>query len=351
MIQPLIEAAVARLREELSEVVPASGNHVVAGPVPEPAADALPLLVLLPGRFEVQHAAREPRAGEPRPQATTERFAVDAASPGSRPLAHRALAGTAQAHLVLAEGTVAERRERLSEGTDFHLDPAGTTLHLAAGLAARAAAHAALLARQVHARVGREFDLASRPDLSAALYGDLGLVPPGEVSARNYQVSPAALEKIVDQHPVVPLVLAWQAVADGAPLTVLLEYSFAGVFTAREFRQALLLDVFGADAATAERLGSLATAVLLTFAAELLRSARTEYPSSKTVSTTHQPTAMELVDGEAAAFEHGARLRLAFRVEGQLRLVREVGSYGTIERIRSPGVFADGAVAVEPELG
>ncbi|HWK88589.1 MAG TPA: DNA polymerase, partial [Longimicrobium sp.] len=303
MIQPLIDAAAAALREQLGAVLTEPAKRVAIGPVPEPEADALPLLVLSPGRFEVQAAGREPAAGEPRPRPVTERLAYDPASTAPVPLAHTPLEESARGRLVLAEGTVAESGELLLEGHDFTLDAAAPAVVFTAQVKAKADAYAERLAAQVQARVGRAFSLDSPAELSAALFDDLGLKPQGEKTASGYWSTAApVLDALAPLHPVVPLVQAYRALKRGAPLPVLLEYAFAGVFAVREFQQALLLDVYDADAGGVERWASLAAGVLLAYQDDLLAAARRDYASRKSVSTAHHLTRLELSEGTPDAF-------------------------------------------------
>ncbi|HEX5869036.1 MAG TPA: hypothetical protein VFY65_01400, partial [Longimicrobium sp.] len=67
MIQGLVRAGAARLRQELAAALPA-GTRVAEGPVADPAAAALPLLVLSAGRFETlaSHASADEGAARPR---------------------------------------------------------------------------------------------------------------------------------------------------------------------------------------------------------------------------------------------------------------------------------------------
>ncbi|HEU0015551.1 MAG TPA: DNA polymerase [Longimicrobium sp.] len=353
MIQPLIDAAAAALREQLGAVLPEPERRVAVGPAPEPDAGGLPLLVLSPGRFEVRAPGREPGAGEPRPRPVAERLAWDPAVAAPLPLAHAPLEGSARGRLVLAEGTVAETSELLLEGHDFTVDPAAPSVAFLPPAKAKADAYAERLAVQVQARVGRAFSLDSPADLSAALFGDLKLPPQGEKTASGYWSTAApVLDALAPLHPVVPLVQAYRALKRGAPLPVVLEYAFAGVFAVREFQQALLLDVYDADAGGVERWSSLAAGVLLAYQDDLLAAARRDYASRRSVSTAHHLTRLELAEGTPDAFEAGAHARLAFRVGGQLVLAREEpASLATIRHVRGPGTFSDAPVDVPAGLG
>jgi hypothetical protein len=350
VIQGLVRAGAARLREELAAALPA-GERVAEGPVADPAAAALPLLVLTAGRFESLASPAQTDEGGPRPREVRQRIDLGAAGP--YPLDHAPLPGTARGRLVVAEGTVAEAREALAEGADFTIDPNTGKVALAADLAARRAAHAERISRQVQARVGRTFSLDSLKELSDALFTDLDLPPPGKKLKQGYySTARAVLDELADAHPVVPLVIAYRELKAGAGAAVLLDYAFAGVFAERGFRQGLDLDAFAATAADAEKWASLAAASLLTASARLLAAASAEYASRGPVSTRHELTRLELVDGFAAPFEGGVRMRVSFSVRGKLTLAREeAATFGILRHVRSPGVFSPDPVAIEPDLG
>jgi hypothetical protein len=349
VIQGLVDAAAARIREELAEVLPA-GTRVAAGPAPEPDADALPLLVLTPGRFEAAPAPPETDEGEPRPREARQR--IDPASPAPHPLEHTPLPGTARVVLVLAEGTVAERREPLREGHGFTLDPAAPALTLTVDLGERQAAHAARIADQLRARVGRPFNLDSPKELSEALFGDLGLPPQGAPNAQGFHsTARPVLEAIRELHPVVPLVIAYRELKAGGGAVVLLEHAFAARFTMREFRQALELDAYAATYADAERLASLAAAAVLTSAGELAAAAAADHVSRRMVSARHEIVRLELVEGGMEPFAAGVRQRLTLQARGRITFFREEPvSLARIRHVRSPGSFSPEPVAVDAEI-
>ncbi|HET7231461.1 MAG TPA: DNA polymerase [Longimicrobium sp.] len=351
MIQALVDAAVTRLREQLGDALGAA-DRVVAGPAAAPGAGALPLVVLAAGHLEVLPPHDEGLEGGARPREVRQQVPATPAAPGPHPLDHAPLEGSARGRLVLAPETVAERREPLFAGADFTVDEPDATVTFSVDLAARAAAHAARVADQVQARVGHAFNLDSPKQLSGALFDDLKLPPQGPLNAQGYySTDRTVLEKLRDADPVVPLVIAYRDLGAGTGFEVWLDYAYAGLFTEREFRQFLWVDAYDAAPGGAERWGSLAAAVLLTYSDELL-AARTEYPSRKSVSALHQLTRLELVDGEPAPFDAGTRLRLGFRVTGKLTLVRQPPqSAAIIRRIVSPGLYTPDGVAVEPDLG
>ncbi len=352
MIQSLVDAAVARLREELGQVLPDAASRVVAGPAAAPEADALPLLVLSPGEFQVEPAPAETSSGGPRPQPARQEFALAAGSLGPFALDHQPLPGSARGRLVLAEGTVSERGEPLMEGHHFTIDRAASTVTFTADLAARTAEWAEAVSQQIQGRVGRSFNPGSPRDLSAALFGDLKLPTAGEPNADGYySTARAVLEPLRDRHPVVPLVLAYRELKAGGGAVARLDYAFAGIFSIREFRQAMVLEAYDSGPGGAERWGSLAAAVLLTWSDELLAAGTSDHPSRKSVSARQQPTRIDLVDGAAERFDAGTRMRMAFRVGGRLTVSREQREgLAIIEQIRSPGSTSRDPLAIDVEI-
>ncbi len=137
-----------------------------------------------------------------------------------------------------------------------------------------------------------------------------------------------------------------------SPGVLLLDYTFAGIFTVREFQQTLLLDITAADFAAAEQWASLATGVLLTHTDTLLAGAQAVYESGRAVSTTHHVAQFDLVDGTPSLSASQATLRLTFSATGHMQLVRAIDDgFGVIEQIHSPGVTSTSPVAIQAELG
>ena len=66
--------------------------------------------------------------------------------------------------------------------------------------------------QDVFALVGREFNIGSVRQLGAVLFEELGL-PVLKRTKTGYSTAASVLEKLVDQHPVVPLVLRWRTLA------------------------------------------------------------------------------------------------------------------------------------------
>lgn len=138
------------------------------------------------------------------------------------------------------------------------------------------------------------------------------------------------------QQPALTLA---QAPPSGSAL--LLTYSFAGLFTVREFQQALLIDVYDATWAAVEQWASLTTGALLTHLDELTTGATTQYLSQKTVTIIHTIDRIDLLGGTPLTPEGQpeiVRLQLTFTVAGRLHLIKELtDSVALIEQIHSPG--------------
>lgn len=127
-------------------------------------------------------------------------------------------------------------------------------------------------------------------------------------------------------------------------------YSVVGIFTVREFQQALSLDIYAATPADAERLAALAAAAILTAHEALIDHYNsgdpTEYRSGP-VATRHSLSQIALLGGQPFGVPSG--FQLALLAHGQIRLSRTAGDVGLIEHVRSPGRGGAG-VDIAPEL-
>lgn len=134
---------------------------------------------------------------------------------------------------------------------------------------------------------------------------------------------------------------------DGAGRLVV-QYSFPGVFTMREFQQEFFIDIFETAAAGAEKWASLAAAIALTNYDELLdrfnRLAPTDYAATDYRSTHHLTQVFFLGGGAEMLPDGSPKYQLRFAAKGQFRPVKQIaGGFGIIEHIHSPG-----RPAVEP---
>lgn len=122
---------------------------------------------------------------------------------------------------------------------------------------------------------------------------------------------------------------------------LLVQYSFPGVFTVREFRQEFFLDVFDSNAADLERWTALSTAMVLTNHDALLETFnqinKTEHTANNFLSV-HTIRHINLLDGVPALANSPFQMKLKFEVRGEIKSVKQiVGGFGLIERVHSPG--------------
>ncbi len=346
MIQKLIDTALARLRDELATLISQPDDHIVVGPVATPEQAALPLIVLAPGPFKVRQSVKEPRAGAPRPQPAHQRIALTAGA-GPYPLGHTPLQGTARGALILDEGALTERREMMLEGQHFEIDYQQPAVTVTRDLSNGTVDPLDALTKEIYTLAGKNFNLNSSKQLSGVLFIDLGLPPQSPLNKSGYySTATSTLKKLAGQYAIIDLVLQYRELkkqpASGVeqpPGLLVLDYSFAGVFTIREFQQTLLIDLYDTDPAAVEKWASLTAGILLTHLDELFAGAKTQYPSQKSVTTTHAIDQLELVEGTPLASDGKTTgLQLTFNVTGSLQLIKEITEgVGLIEQIHSPG--------------
>ena len=121
--------------------------------------------------------------------------------------------------------------------------------------------------------------------------------------------------------------------------TIVLKYSFVGVFSIREFKQDFLVDVYESDLAKAEEWAAIASSIIFTNHNELLKAANEADPyiANQYVSTS-TVTEIVLISGETIIPQGDAYFQLRFRVKGQLKSTRAIeGGFGIIEKIKSIG--------------
>jgi hypothetical protein len=136
--------------------------------------------------------------------------------------------------------------------------------------------------------------------------------------------------------------------------SILLKYSFAGVFTMREFRQEFLVDIFDGDMAKVEKWASLATGMILTNHDELCErynvTDKTEYVANQFI-TTHSIDHIHMLEGIPSNAGAIFKLQLQLKVAGQLKLAKEIiDGFGLIEKIHSPGRISEHPIDIEVEL-
>lgn len=136
---------------------------------------------------------------------------------------------------------------------------------------------------------------------------------------------------------------------------LVVQYSFPGVFTMREFQQEFFIDIFETAAANAEKWASLAAAIALTNYDELLdrfnRLLPTDYAATD-YRATHSLTQVFFLGGGAEMLPDGTpKYQLRFAAKGQFLPVKQIsGGFGIIEHIHSPGRPAVESVDIEADL-
>ena len=135
---------------------------------------------------------------------------------------------------------------------------------------------------------------------------------------------------------------------------LLVNYTFAGIYTVREFEQALWVEIYHPEALEREKWASLCTTLILTHYDEVLEAFNThttEYMSASYL-THHSLRGIYLLRGETIPEGDTPYLRIHFQVQGQLKCVRELtGPVGLIEQVHSPGVSSQYPVDIEVDLG
>ena len=339
MIQNLIQAVVTRLQANLSEVT------VFAGPI---AMEPTPLaIVVSPAAFQVNQTARDVTAAQPRSQPTQQTIEFDHAQlTMSYPLTHTPLPGSVQGRLVWEAGTVHEQQTMLVEGHDFEIDYQEGMVSFGSELLAPLTAQLAKWEQQIYAQAGREFNLRSSAQLAAVLYDDLSLPAPA-----NRSTAISVLQGLAGQHLIVDLILAYRRLGKVTRSQVQLRYAFAGVFTLREFQQAMLIDVYGTDMTAVEKWASLTNAIILVSYDDILKSCngymKTVYQANGFVAL-HTIDHMQLMEGTPSLADTVAKMQLKFLVTGQLHWARETAvSPDLIKRIISPGTITEQSVDID----
>lgn len=138
--------------------------------------------------------------------------------------------------------------------------------------------------------------------------------------------------------------------------TIILRYSYVGVFSLREFEQVLLLDVYDENASNAEKWASLATGMILSNHNELLELFNNTNPVTHisnaylSVATISQILPIHSTT-ERTENDSFFKLQTTFKAIGQVRFIKEIaGGFGLIEKIHSPGAAAEDGVNVAVEL-
>lgn len=338
MIQSVVSAIAARLQNGLP------GVRVNQGVQRHPD---LPSIWLLAGRFEVSQQVKDVSVGQPRPQAHRDEITADHSNlNGPYALSHIPLLGSARGTAVWGTGTPLEERVNLEEGEDFSINYRQGEVAFTDNLLNRLAQRVKRLEDQIYVQAGRPFNLNSPQQLSAVLFDELKLPPPGPPNqAGYYSTATSSLQPLAGQYAMVDLVLAHRTWSKLTKTAVFLSYSFVGVFTIREFKQELWVTVYGESVVDVERLASLTINIILTNYDALLEacngSSQSEYRQNE-YTTTHMIDQLQLLEGVPAFTEQQWQTQLKFQIGGQLKLMRErTDGFGIIEQILSPGKISN----------
>lgn len=312
-----------------------------------PGQPERPSIWLLAGRFEVSQNVKDISTGQPRPQAHRDQLTADHANLSSPyPLSHIPLLGSARGTAVWGAGTLLEEQVNLEEGEDFSINYRQGEVAFTDNLLNRLAQRVKRLEEQIYAQAGRPFNLNSPQQLSAVLFDELKLPPPGPPNqAGYYSTATSSLQPLAGQYPIIDLILAYRTWSKLPTTAVFLSYSFVGVFTIREFKQELWVTIYGESVATVERLASLTINIILTNYDALLKAcngpSQNEYRQNE-YTTTHIIDQLQLLEGVTAYTEQRWQTQLKFQVGGQLKLMRErTDGFGIIEQILSPGKISN----------
>ena len=143
---------------------------------------------------------------------------------------------------------------------------------------------------------------------------------------------------------------------------MLLSYSFAGIFTIREFLQDLVIEIYDTTMAAVEQWASLTMGLLFTSHDDLLAAYNADVPNSPPdatntyhsgqVVTTHTVTQLKLLEGLPNSAATPCHVQLRWTVAGQCKFVKEqVEGVGVIEQIVSLGHPPALGVALDVQLG
>jgi hypothetical protein len=135
--------------------------------------------------------------------------------------------------------------------------------------------------------------------------------------------------------------------------SILLRYSYAGVFTVQNFRQDFMIEVYDASNALTEKWLALGLAAVLTHYDELLEYYNTTHQtlySAGVLGSAHRLTQIQPL-GSVTATSASIRWQMNFAASGQLTLTRaSEDGFGLIEKIRSPGRHSDQTVDIDVGL-
>lgn len=135
MVRGLVERLLTVLRQVFTAEIIDIDDHVVAGPVPAPAEEDLPLIALSPGELTLEPRVKDEATGQPRPRDRRQEIAVSETAPaGPYPLAQTPLADSLRCRIVFDKGELEERSVALREGHDFTIDPTAPSISFTYGI-------------------------------------------------------------------------------------------------------------------------------------------------------------------------------------------------------------------------
>ena len=132
---------------------------------------------------------------------------------------------------------------------------------------------------------------------------------------------------------------------------VVVTYSYAGVFTLRDFRQEFTIDVYHNSSSEIEEWAAITTTIILTHHNELLEDFNsTQYSMSQFVSQ-HSASQLIWLSGIPDHSSSPLKYTLTFQVAGQIKAIKTtIGDFGVIERIHSPGADSGHSIDIDPQL-
>jgi hypothetical protein len=267
MIQKLVEAIVALLRQKLADVGPHKmEQHIVAGPLPEAKPELAPLIALYPANLEFSQTAKDVGGGQPRPQPTRQIIEVKSArSKKKYKLTPTPLKDSARCKLILGKDTLTESQQMLLEDKDFTIDYPKSTISL-----------------------------------------------------------------LCDLKP---------------PSRVLLDYSFAGIFTIREFKQELIIDIYDTQMAAVEKWTALTTGIILMNVKALIESCNNGDEvgyQSKQIAATPYIDRIQIMEGTPILRQDACQFKLKCHAAGHLKLAKEISDgFNRIEQVLGPEIPPD----------
>jgi hypothetical protein len=130
MIQKLVGAIVALLRENMADVGPEKlDQHIVIGSISAQKPALQPMIALYPAKLAFSQNFKDRGGGRPRPQPAEQTIEIKSAkSRKQRKLKPTPMKGSTRGKLILEKDTVSESQRMLVEGQDFTIDYAKSTI-------------------------------------------------------------------------------------------------------------------------------------------------------------------------------------------------------------------------------